>query len=314
MTKGFKLTKGMRGSHEELIFENHKGLRFSVIPTFGGRLNSLTLRTRKTNLDVLNGFDDPEEMVIDKLYKGAILFPFANRLDGGSYSFEGKSYQFPINEKEFNNALHGLMARSEFHVDKIACEKNKASVKLSYHYVDTDDYYPFPFTLHVSYKLNEKSRLKVKFEIKNDGVRNMPMTLGWHPYFKTTGWAKDVKLTLPILNQIEVDERLLPTDEVTELTRFRKSEAIGDSKLDTCYELVSSEWRTLLSSSVNDKIEIEMRADDNFQYMQLYQPPTNDSIAIEPMTANINALNSTQGLIILEPEGSFKSEIIIQPS
>ena len=38
---------------------------------------------------------------------GQILIPFPNRIEGGEYTFEGKTYSLPIDEHDRNTAIHG---------------------------------------------------------------------------------------------------------------------------------------------------------------------------------------------------------------
>lgn len=313
MAKGFKLVKSKLGSFEELTFQNHKGVKLSILPGFGARLNSLHLKAGREVIDLIAGIDDPAEMVIDKLYKSAILFPFPNRLDEGRYTFEGRSYQFPINEPEYNTALHGFLAKEPFVIKKINCDRKKAVVTLVYDYMGQEEYYPFPFTLIVKYKITSKANFKIQFEIKNNGARNMPYGLGWHPYFKTTGWAKKLKLKLPNLRQVEVNERLLPTGSVYDFNQYVNGELLPEKKLDNCFELVNSQWKVEVKDSDNHQAAFEISAEESFNYMQIYQPPQNSLIALEPVTCNINAFNNSMGLSVLEPGGTFKSEITIAP-
>ena len=65
--------------------------------------------------------------------RGQVLIPWPNRLEDGSYEFDGKHHQLPLNEPERRNAIHGLVrwatwsvslngsfART-FHADGIEC-------------------------------------------------------------------------------------------------------------------------------------------------------------------------------------------------
>src|SRR5262249_17615774 len=38
-----------------------------------------------------------------------VLIPWPNRLQDGSYEFDGRRYQLPLNEPERRNAIHGLV-------------------------------------------------------------------------------------------------------------------------------------------------------------------------------------------------------------
>jgi aldose 1-epimerase len=41
--------------------------------------------------------------------RGQVLIPWPNRLQDGSYEFNGRRYQLPLNEPEHHNAIHGLV-------------------------------------------------------------------------------------------------------------------------------------------------------------------------------------------------------------
>src|SRR5438045_5374673 len=40
---------------------------------------------------------------------GSVLVPWPNRLEDGSYSFDGVTYQLPLTEPTKHNAIHGLL-------------------------------------------------------------------------------------------------------------------------------------------------------------------------------------------------------------
>jgi aldose 1-epimerase len=41
--------------------------------------------------------------------RGQALMPWPNRLQDGSYEFDGRRHQLPLNEPERRNAIHGLV-------------------------------------------------------------------------------------------------------------------------------------------------------------------------------------------------------------
>lgn len=59
----------------------------------------------------------------------------------------------------------------------------------------------------------------------------------------------------------------------------------------------------------NIKIEPwQEKGPNKYNYLQLYIPPDRNSIAIEPMTCNIDAFNNHNGLITLQPKESFDAK------
>ena len=51
--------------------------------------------------------------------------------------------------------------------------------------------------------------------------------------------------------------------------------------------------------------------DNKMNYLVIYTPPSRQSVAIEPLTSNINAFNNGEDLIILEPNEKLSGEIRI---
>ena len=45
-----------------------------------------------------------------------VLFPFPNRIRGGQFTWEGKTYQLPANDPAMKNAIHGFACRRPWRV------------------------------------------------------------------------------------------------------------------------------------------------------------------------------------------------------
>ena len=75
----------------------------------GGSLQELVLNNQHIIKDL-------SPLTYKNTYASSILFPFANRIKDGTYEFDGNTYQFEINEKKLNNALHGLVYNKTFEV------------------------------------------------------------------------------------------------------------------------------------------------------------------------------------------------------
>ena len=71
------------------------------------------------------------------------LFPFANRIKDGLYSFNEIEYQLEINQKEENNALHGLVYNKPFKVINKEVSDNEASIKLEYEELNESKGFPY---------------------------------------------------------------------------------------------------------------------------------------------------------------------------
>ena len=79
----FKEIRSTFGELEKITLHNEEtGNGISLVPEAGGILTELLLN----NKNVLLPFSSPEELVNNPAFKNALLFPFPNRLENGSYS------------------------------------------------------------------------------------------------------------------------------------------------------------------------------------------------------------------------------------
>ena len=234
--------------------------------------------------------------------RGQLLAPWPNRIEDGSYEFEGKRYQLALDEPERRNAIHGLVRWSGWTVTER--EADRAAIEYRLH--PTPGY---PFTLHfrIEYSLADDG-LTVRVEGTNVGEGPCPYGVGAHPYLAGGGGLVDaLELRIPAGTALISDERSIPIGrqsvDGTELD-FRVPTAIGPVRLDHCF--------TDLDRDDNGRTRVELggRAalwvDESFPYLMVF---TGDalpdvarrSLAVEPMTCAPNAFRSGDGLIRLEP-------------
>jgi len=140
-------------------------------------------------------------------YASSILFPFANRIKDGSYSFENKTYQLKINQREENNALHGLVYNKKFRILSEDVSENDVSIKLEYNEEKESKGFPFTYTIQLKYTLTENA-LKLSVSVKNTDSKSFPFTLGWHPYF-TSKNLFDSSLQFDSHKKLVFDERMI---------------------------------------------------------------------------------------------------------
>ena len=74
----------------------------AVVVEVGGGLRAYTIGGR----DVLDGYGLEEQSLSGR---GQVLIPWPNRLQDGSYEFDGRRHQLPLTEPELSNAIHGLV-------------------------------------------------------------------------------------------------------------------------------------------------------------------------------------------------------------
>lgn len=281
----------------------------SIIPEFGAVVNELVLNKSGKNYSIISGCSSYSELIANEMYKSANLIPFPNRIKDGKYNFSGTDYQLYINHPAEKHALHGFIYDKQFVVTDVDIDNDSAIIELEYFYNGFIPGYPFKFSSHITYALTREIGFKCTTKVKNIDDRPLPFGNGWHPYFKFDKKVDELILKIPSTQKVEVDNRLIPTGEVIPFKQFQQREKIGDTNFDTGFILnqdKNSATTEIYNSEKDVKIVIiQETGERKYNYLQVYIPPSRDSIAIEPMTCNIDAFNNNDGLIILEPEDEF---------
>src|ERR1700747_1312787 len=114
--------------------------------------------------------------------RGQVLIPWPNRLQDGSYEFNGRRYQLSLNEPEHRNAIHGLVRWSNW----TATEREPHRVVME-HILYPQPGYPFLLRISIEYALSDRG-LHVQTTATNLGTQSCPYGSGAHPYL-TLGTA-----------------------------------------------------------------------------------------------------------------------------
>ena len=271
----------------------------SIIPKMGANINEIVLKKENKLYSVLEGKKSKEEFDGMNIYNSAVLFPFPNRVENGRYEFEEKSYQLPINHPAEGHALHGFVCDKTFEIIHQESSDSIAEIILFYEYDGSYPGYPFPFQMNIKYRLDEKG-FSCFTEILNFGKDSMPMSEGWHPYFSFGGSVDNIQLQVPDADII-ITDKLIPTGDKQPYTHFKNPETINENEFDTCFLLKSNKERyeTKLINP-DEQITVVLWQDKKYKYLQIYTPPERTSVALEPMTGNVNNFNNKEDLIILK--------------
>jgi aldose 1-epimerase len=198
----------------------------AAIVEVGGGLRSYSVGGR----ELLDGCGADE---MSTSGRGQVLIPWPNRLEDGSYEFNGARYQLPRNEPGHRNAIHGLVRWSTW----TATEREPHRVVME-HILYPQPGYPFLLGISIEYALSDRG-LQVQTTATNLGTQSCPYGSGAHPYL-TLGTATIDGLILQVPGQtvLRPDERGLPIwREAVEGTDydFRQPKRIGSIKLDHAF-------------------------------------------------------------------------------
>lgn len=228
----------------------------------------------------------------------AILFPFANRIEDGTYTFEGETYQIPCNEIEKNNAIHGLLYTRKFEVFDKQVTSSAASITFQYIHDGSLQGFLFPFDFFLTYKLTETS-VNVFIKVVNTGTKTFPFTIGWHPYFNSENLYEST------IN-FNCEEEYTTTDDrsLTNGTTPHKMSMpfqLKNHPFDTAYKLLNDE---IGFTTPTYQVKIKGSAPKN--YVQFYTPKDKSIIAIEPTVGLSNSFNNGIGLQTLSPNKTYE--------
>ena len=289
-----------------------RGEQRVAVVTLGGGLRSYEVAGRA----LLDGFPVDERPASGR---GQVLAPWPNRIENGSYEFDGKRMQLPLTEAEHGNAIHGLVRGATWEVVSVEPD----SVALGY-VLEPQPGYPFVLALNIEYALADAG-LTVTLTARNLGRERCPYGSGQHPYLTLgTPTVDGLRLQVPAAVVAFSDERGLPERSAsvdgTEYD-FRTGRAIGGAVLDNAYtELergADGRARVLLDDPAGGS-GLTLWVDESHPYLMVFTgDPLPDvarrSVAVEPMTCPPNAFRTGESLIRLEPGESIASTWGIEP-
>jgi aldose 1-epimerase len=242
-----------------------------------------------------------------ELYEGVVLAPWSSRIADGKYSLtDGRSFQLPINEPARNNALHGLVYNQNFEVRR----STESSVELAID-ISKSEAYPFDLKLAISYEL-EDGELFVSFAVRNISSERAPFGIGFHPYI-STGWAESqVLLQSDARSVLSLNETMIATGKVPTASGAKDlsvGRAVAAAQLDDDFtDLVFEKGIATTKLVAGDGSGVEVWQEDIFKHTVIYTTDSFETdagvmtaVAIEPSTSEVNAFNSKQDLIWLEP-------------
>ena len=225
------------------VLESPGGMRIELLD-FGGVVRCLHVPDRNGRLvDVVLGFDDIASYEADRAYIGAIVGRYANRISGGRFVLDGRTYDLATNDgthhlhggvRGFNKAIWNAQPFDDGDIAGVALEHTSP---------DGDEGYPGQLSVQVRYAVSSSNVFSVEYRATTDAPT--PVNLTQHSYFNLAGEGSgDVlghELTIHADSFIEIDSGLIPTGkyapvEGTSLA-FRRPHLIGE-RIDSSDEQV----------------------------------------------------------------------------
>lgn len=280
----------------------------ATVVEVGAGLRQLTCR----GVDVTVPYS---EDVLTPKCAGQVLVPWPNRLRGGRYTFLGQKLQLALTEPDEGNAIHGLARWARW----VPTVRQRSRITLTQDIVPQNGY-PFEVRVEITYALHAELGLSVSMSAHNHGRGPAPFGAGFHPYLSTHGAALDATtVRVPARQRLLVDDASVPVGMQSvagtpyDLRRGRRLKAL---RMDAGFTGLHVE-RGRGSAEVRSRSGgARVWFDETFRYLQVFTwedlAGAGPGVAVEPMTCAPDAFNSTSGLIVLDPGGTWTGSFGIQ--
>lgn len=169
---------------------------------------------------------------------GKTIGRYANRIAGGRFDLDGKTYELPVNDGR--NTLHGGPAgfsTREWDVALTSQQNGRiAAVEFALHSADGDQGFPGAMDVRVRYTWDDQSALRIDYSAVSDKPTVINLTN--HVYFNLGGEGDIAQHELEIAadQYTPLDAELIPTGEIAPVdgTRFdfRRMRPIGSETYD----------------------------------------------------------------------------------
>jgi aldose 1-epimerase len=222
-------------SVEAVTLTNSHGVSARVL-TYGATLQKLIAPDRDGKpADVVLGYDDLSSYVDHPNYFGVTVGRYANRIAGGRFTLDGKTYQLPLNDK--SNSLHGGGKGFDKVVWTVTSVKSgpTASLVLTHSSPDGDSGYPGTLDVTATYSLDEAGALTIAFDAKT--TKSTIVNITNHAIFNLAGEGSPLGatghlLTIPAKAYTPVNAKLIPTGELRPVAGtvfdFRETRRVAD--------------------------------------------------------------------------------------
>ena len=283
--------------------------------------NCISLKNDLYGVSLLR--EPPEDGKLDNpyLYGMPILFP-VNRIERGSFEFEGRQYVFPLNEPSTGCHLHGELHKMQFEV-----LKHKKNLIICRYHANSCEYLGFPHSFEIlqEYELTHDGFYHT-VTVKNLSRQNMPLFLGFHTTFNTL-FAKNsrpesILVFADISEEYErnMEVNYLPTGAKPEFDKVSAALANGtyrpfDGKISRHYRGNGKMWVT----DTANRLRVIYQNDEKYGFRLIYNGGSDGYICLEPQTCLAGCQNSPfsreeGGFDFLQPDESktYRSRIFLE--
>lgn len=292
--------------------------------------NVIELKHAEKELSLLRTPDTLEEFVSrPQVYGLPLLFP-PNRIEDGTYTVNGRTYNLPINGAAQNNHIHGFIRTLPFTITKEELIHAEDAVEVEATYISDSNndaiftYFPHEFECKLSYKLSNKG-LEQRVSFTNSSDSPMPLGVGFHtafnvPFHKESK-REDYRLIISVDKKWDLNNRNLPTGNILELNEEEANCRKNGMKpfafpLDCSYTakpltIDNKDYHGAIIVDTVKNIKLYYEVGEDYKHWTVWNNGANvNFLCPEPQTWAINAPNldfpaEVTGLKLLEPKKTW---------
>ena len=219
-----------------------------------------------------------------------ILYPWANRLGANGYDIDGAVVSLTagtggVRADEHGLPIHGVLAaypgwlvtaRSDNTLTAVLDYGGRPGLLASF---------PFPHVLTQQITLADRM-LTVETTVMPTTAASVPLCFGYHPYLTIPGAPREEwMLTTPTMRRLLVDNRGIPNGETEDWNGGTR--ALETAAYDDGFDQVPDGAVFVLAAGGR---RLEVTYEKGYPAAQLFAPPSEQLVAIEPMAAPTDAL------------------------
>jgi aldose 1-epimerase len=299
----------------------------SIVPSVGNNAYSMKVHGQ----DVIRWpFASVEDFKATPGLSGMpFLAPWANRLDEQAFYANGKRYAFDMALGNVRGAIpsHGfLTASDQWQVVEVNADGHAAWVTSRldfYKNAASMTQWPFAHTVEMTHRLQD-GVLQVRTTIRNMAADPMPVSVGFHPFYRLTDSPRDEwTVTVPAKTHWILADNKVPTGETEPAGVLFPNGRSGPLKAHTLDDVFSDLVRDdegrahIVVTGRRQQLEIVLGP--NWRSLVMWSPDSDaDFICVEPMAGVTNAMNLAQAgkyneLQYVPPGGTWSESFWTQP-
>ncbi len=267
-----------------------------VVPSLGNNAFDMTVRGRKV---LWSPYASIAELKTKPVQLGnPFLAPWANRIDQEAFYANGRKYLLNPELKNYRHdanglPIHGLLVFAEWTIARMEAGDDGAELTSRIEFWKHPEWmaqFPFAHTIEMTYRLRD-GVLQVETVLRNHAVEPMPVSVGYHTYYRLGSPRDTWKVHVPARDRVELSARLVPTGERKPVGLPDPLPLAGTQLDDVFTNLVRDrEGRAEFSVEAGGE-KTSVLFGPKYIVGVVWAPPGRNFICFEPMSGVTNAFN-----------------------